>query len=104
MNSTFIFMRETCLRYDSLNKRLKQVARYVPVNPDSIAFDTMAIIAGGSEVTPSTFIRFSNAFGFGEFNEIKNSSGSIVALFSLCGNREWRIKDTLHILAAGYAV
>jgi len=58
-------------RYDSLSKRLKQVARHVLDNPDSVAFDTLATIAGQAEVPPSTLIRFANAFGFNGFNEMK---------------------------------
>ncbi|MFU2077413.1 MurR/RpiR family transcriptional regulator [Avibacterium endocarditidis] len=58
-------------RYDSLSKRLKQVARYILDNPNSIVFDTVAIIAERSEVPPSTLIRFANVFGFSGFNEMK---------------------------------
>ncbi len=58
-------------RYDSLSKRLKQVARYVLDNPDSVALDTIATIAGRAEVPPSTLIRFAGAFGFSGFNEMK---------------------------------
>lgn len=58
-------------RYDSLSKRLKQVARHVLDNPDSVAFETLATIAGQAEVPPSTLIRFANAFGFSGFNEMK---------------------------------
>lgn len=58
-------------RYDTLSKRLKQVARHVLDNPDSVAFDTLATIAGHAEVPPSTLIRFANAFGFSGFNEMK---------------------------------
>ena len=32
-------------RYDSLSKRLKQVAKYILDNSDSIVFDTVAVIA-----------------------------------------------------------
>lgn len=60
-----------CNRYDSLSKRLKQVARYVLDHPDNIAVDTLATIAEHAEVPPSTLIRFANAFGFSGFNEMK---------------------------------
>ena len=58
-------------RYDSLSKRLKQVAQYVLDNHNSIVFDTVATIAERADVPPSTLIRFANAFGFDGFNEMK---------------------------------
>ncbi|MCG8708208.1 MurR/RpiR family transcriptional regulator [Brenneria sp. 4F2] len=58
-------------RYDSLSKRLKQVARYMLDNSSSIPFDTIASIAEKADVPPSTLIRFANAFGFDGFNEMK---------------------------------
>ncbi|WP_386686927.1 MurR/RpiR family transcriptional regulator [Lonepinella sp. MS14437] len=58
-------------RYESLSKRLKQVAKYVLDNEQSIIFDTVATIAEQAEVPPSTLIRFANAFGFNGFNEMK---------------------------------
>ncbi|MFC0309308.1 MurR/RpiR family transcriptional regulator [Gallibacterium trehalosifermentans] len=58
-------------RYDSLSKRLKQVAKYILDNPNSVVFDTVAIIAERAEVPPSTLIRFANVFNFSGFNEMK---------------------------------
>jgi DNA-binding MurR/RpiR family transcriptional regulator len=58
-------------RYDSLSKRLQQVSRYVLDNTNSIAFDTVAVIAERAGVPPSTLIRFANAFDFSGFNEMK---------------------------------
>ncbi|WHQ75702.1 MurR/RpiR family transcriptional regulator [Pantoea sp. Lij88] len=58
-------------RYETLSKRLKQVARYILDNSNSIAFDTVASIAQQADVPPSTLIRFANAFGFSGFNEMK---------------------------------
>lgn len=58
-------------RYDSLSKRLQQVAHYVLDNTNSIAFDTVATIAERADVPPSTLIRFANAFDFSGFNEMK---------------------------------
>lgn len=62
---------EIRLRYDSLSKRLKQVAEYVLDNSNSVVFDTVATIAERANVPPSTLIRFANAFGFKGFNELK---------------------------------
>ena len=58
-------------RYDTLSKRLKQVARYILDNSNNVAFDTVASIAHHANVPPSTLIRFANAFGFSGFNEMK---------------------------------
>ncbi|MGF1683176.1 MurR/RpiR family transcriptional regulator [Photobacterium minamisatsumaniensis] len=58
-------------RYGDLSKRLQQVARYVLDNTNSVAFDTVAVIASQAEVPPSTLIRFANAFGFSGFNDMK---------------------------------
>ena len=58
-------------RYESLSKRLKQVAKYILDNSNSIVFDTVAVIAERADVPPSTLIRFANAFGYSGFNEMK---------------------------------
>lgn len=57
--------------YDGLSKRLQQVAQYVTNNHNSVAFDTIAVIAEKADVPPSTMIRFANSFGFAGFNEMK---------------------------------
>lgn len=68
-----ILQDEIRRRYDTLSKRLKQVARYILDNSSSVAFDTVASIAQQADVPPSTLIRFSNAFGFSGFNEMKQT-------------------------------
>ena len=57
-----ILQDEIRRRYDTLSKRLKQVARYILDNSNSVAFDTVASIAQQADVPPSTLIRFANAF------------------------------------------
>ncbi|EXJ11858.1 MurR/RpiR family transcriptional regulator [Nitrincola nitratireducens] len=57
--------------YNSLSKRLQQTARYLLENPRDIALETVAVIANNAGVTPSTLIRFSNAFGFQGFTEMQ---------------------------------
>ncbi len=66
-----ILQEDIRTRYDSLSKRLKQVARYILDNSNSVAFDTVASIAQRADVPPSTLIRFASAFGFSGFNEMK---------------------------------
>ena len=65
------FQDEVRKQYDSLSKRLKQVAQYILDNGDSVIFDTVSEIAEKAQVPPSTLIRFANAFGLSGFNDIK---------------------------------
>jgi len=65
------FQQQIRTRYGDLSKRLQQVASYVLDNNNSLAFDTIAVIATQADVPPSTLIRFAKAFGFSGFNEIK---------------------------------
>ncbi|WP_434525200.1 MurR/RpiR family transcriptional regulator [Photorhabdus asymbiotica] len=65
------FQEQVRSRYGELSKRLQQVARYVLDNTNSVAFDTVAVIAREADVPPSTLIRFANAFDFSGFNEMK---------------------------------
>lgn len=51
-------------RYESLSKRLKQIARYVLDEPNDIALETLAVIAARCGVQPSAIIRFAKTFGF----------------------------------------
>ncbi|AKH65615.1 MULTISPECIES: MurR/RpiR family transcriptional regulator [Photorhabdus] len=65
------FQEQVRSRYGELSKRLQQVAQYVLDNTNSVAFDTVAVIAREADVPPSTLIRFANAFNFSGFNEMK---------------------------------
>jgi len=58
-------------RYNSLSKRLQQVARYLTDHSRDVAFDTVASIASKADVTPSTLIRFANALGYQGFSEMQ---------------------------------
>ena len=51
-------------RYDSLSKRLQQIARYVLDEPNELALETLAVIAERSGVQPSAIVRFAKGFGF----------------------------------------
>ena len=51
-------------RYDSLSKRLQQIARYVLDEPNELALETLAVIASRSGVQPSAIVRFAKSFGF----------------------------------------
>jgi DNA-binding MurR/RpiR family transcriptional regulator len=51
-------------RYESLSKRLKQIARYVLDEPNAVALETLAVLADRSGVQPSAIVRFAKSFGF----------------------------------------
>lgn len=55
---------EIVRRYESLSKRLKQIARYVLDEPNDIALETLAVIASRCGVQASTIVRFAKTFGF----------------------------------------
>jgi len=50
--------------YNSLSKRLKQIARYILDEPNTVGLETLAVIAKRCGVQPSTIVRFSQTFGF----------------------------------------
>lgn len=50
--------------YESLSKRLKQIARYILDEPNDIALETLAVIAERCGVQPSAIVRFAKSFGF----------------------------------------
>jgi DNA-binding MurR/RpiR family transcriptional regulator len=52
-------------RYDSLSKRLQQIARYVLDEPNEMALETLAVISERCGVQPSAIVRFAKTFGYG---------------------------------------
>ncbi len=58
-------------RYDSLSRRLQQVAEYALAHPDDMALETIAVIASRAKVPPSSLIRFSKALGFDGFSRMQ---------------------------------
>jgi DNA-binding MurR/RpiR family transcriptional regulator len=51
-------------RYESLSKRLQQIARYVLDEPNAVALETLAVLADRTGVQPSAIVRFAKYFGF----------------------------------------
>ncbi|MCE3290085.1 MAG: hypothetical protein K0R83_2097 [Caulobacter sp.] len=51
-------------RYDSLSKRLQQIARYVLDEPNDMALETLAVLGDRSGVQPSAIVRFAKSFGY----------------------------------------
>lgn len=58
-------------RYDSLSKRLQQIARYVLDEPNAIALETLAVVAERCGVQPSAIVRFAKSFGFDGATQIQ---------------------------------
>ena len=50
--------------YEGLSKRLQQIARYVLDEPNTVALETLAVIAERAGVQPSAIVRFAKAIGF----------------------------------------
>lgn len=62
---------EMSTRYDTLSKRLRQIARFAWDNPTIMAMETTAVIAERAGVQPSALIRFAKAFGYSGFSEMQ---------------------------------
>jgi DNA-binding MurR/RpiR family transcriptional regulator len=62
---------EISLRYESLSKRLRDIARFALDNPSIMALETIASIARTAEVQPSALIRFAKALGYSGFSEMQ---------------------------------
>ena len=58
-------------RFESLSPRLKQVAIYALDNPNDMALETLAIIAGHCGTQPSTVVRFAKQFGYQGASEMQ---------------------------------
>lgn len=58
-------------RYNSLSKRLRQIAKFAWDNPTIMAMETTAVIAERAGVQPSALIRFAKAFGYSGFTEMQ---------------------------------
>ena len=66
-------------RYESLSKRLRDIARFALDNPSLIALETIANIARTAKVQPSALIRFAQALGYSGFSEMQRVFQSYVA-------------------------
>lgn len=63
--------REISTRYQTLSKRLRQIAEYALKHPNEIAIESIAVIAQHAGVQPSALIRFAKAFGFEGFSGLQ---------------------------------
>lgn len=60
-------------RYETLSKRLAQIAKFAWDNPTIMAMETTAVIAERAGVQPSALIRFAKAFGYSGFSEMQRT-------------------------------
>ena len=58
-------------RYESLSKRLRQIAKFAWDNPTIMAMETTAVIAERAGVQPSALIRFAKAFEYSGFSDMQ---------------------------------
>jgi len=66
-------------RYDTLSKRLRQIAKFAWDNPTIMAMETTSVIAERAGVQPSALIRFAKAFGYSGFSEMQRPFQAHVA-------------------------
>lgn len=59
-------------RFETLPRRLVQVASYALGKPDEIAFGTAASIAAKANVQPSTLVRFAQTLGYQGFSDLQD--------------------------------
>lgn len=63
--------REISARYETLSKRLRQIAEFALKHPNEVAIESIAVIAAHAGVQPSALIRFAKAFGFDGFSDLQ---------------------------------
>jgi DNA-binding MurR/RpiR family transcriptional regulator len=91
-------------RYDSLSKRLKQVARYVLDEPNELALETLAVISQRSGDQPSAVVRFAQSFCFSGASQMQRlfRDGLLSANAALgYGERVRRFSESVSRTAAG---
>lgn len=70
---------EISSRYESLSKRLRDIARFALDNPSIMALETIANIAKTAKVQPSALIRFAQALGYSGFSQMQRVFQAYVA-------------------------
>ena len=58
-------------QYEHLSPHLQRIARYALDDPNAFALETVATLAGRTDVQPSTMIRFAKEFGYSGFSEMQ---------------------------------
>lgn len=82
--------------HESMSPRLQEVSRYVMDYPQSVAFDTLAVIAKAAGVHASTLVRFANYFGFAGFSDVQRLfKAQMIAQSSDYADRIRKLQDSL---------
>ena len=58
-------------KHADLSDRLRRIAEFAVQNPNDMALETVATLAGRIGVQPSSIIRFANSFGYDGFSEMQ---------------------------------
>lgn len=70
---TFDSLRERIRnRFEDLSPHLQRIARVALDRPNQLALQTIAAIAEGLRIQPSTLIRFAKEFGYGGFSSMQD--------------------------------
>lgn len=69
---------EISTRYNSLSKRLREIAKFALDHPTDMAIETIAVISKRAGVQPSALIRFAKSFGYSGFSEMQKAFQSRV--------------------------
>ncbi|HEY3488007.1 MAG TPA: MurR/RpiR family transcriptional regulator [Gammaproteobacteria bacterium] len=84
---------EVTARYETLSKRLRQIANFAWDHPTDMAMETTAVIAKRAGVQPSALIRFAKAFGYAGFSAMQATFQVYVA------ERSASYKERIRIIA-----
>lgn len=77
-----LLQEEISKRYDSLSRRLQDIARFALDNPSIMALETIASIARIASIQPSALVRYSKALGYSGFSEMQRIYQNHVAIQS----------------------
>ncbi len=88
-------------RYESLSKRLRQIAKFAWDNPTIMAMETTAVIADRADVQPSALIRFAKAFGYSGFSDMQRTFQAHVTARSASYKERFRKVAERENVAAG---
>lgn len=84
---------EVTARYETLSKRLRQIANFAWDHPTDMAMETIAVIAKRADVQPSALIRFAKTFGYPGFSAMQRTFQAHVA------ERSASYKERIRIVA-----
>ena len=57
--------------FPAMNRGSQRITRYIVQNPNSMAVESVKVIAGNANVQPSSLVRFAKQIGYSGFSEMK---------------------------------